>query len=279
MKNLTQRVLMALWGVPLILGLSYAGGYFFLALIFLINGMALWEFYSMYRKQDYNAYRETGVVLSSLIILITYWASLELILISLLALIMVILFLHLRISKPSASINTSLTVTGILYISGFLSILLYLRLHLNTWMVFETSENLAGKYFVLLWIAIWICDTAAYFGGRLLGKHKLAPRTSPNKTVEGAVFGVAGALLIFGILGPLFIKSLNPLLLWYSGIIVGIFGQLGDLVESRFKRDAGVKDTSSLLPGHGGFLDRFDSLIFVSPFLFIMFYFLMNQGY
>jgi phosphatidate cytidylyltransferase len=279
LKNLTQRVLMALWGVPLILGLSYAGGYFFLALVLLINGMALWEFYGMFGKQNFHAYRETGVVLSSLFILVTYWASLELILIFLLAIIMIVLLLHLRISEPSASMNTSLTATGILYISGFLSILLYLRLHLSSWMVIETPENLAGKYFILLWIAIWICDTAAYFGGRLLGKHKLAPRTSPNKTVEGAIFGLAGALLIFGVVGPLFIRSLNPLLLWYSGVIVGIFGQLGDLVESRFKRDAGVKDTSSLLPGHGGFLDRFDSLIFVSPFLFIMFYFLMNHGY
>ncbi len=270
---------MALWGVPLILGLSYLGGYFFLALIFLINGMALWEFYGMYEKQNYHAYRRLGVVVSSALILVTYWASPELILTFILAMIIVILLRHLRISQPSAALNTSLTTTGILYISAFLSILLYLRLHLDDWSGIEAPGNLAGKYFVLLWIAIWICDTAAYFGGRLLGKHKLAPLTSPNKTIEGAVFGFIGALLIFGILGPLFVKGMSTLLLWYSGGIVGIFGQVGDLVESRFKRDAGVKDTSSLLPGHGGFLDRFDSLIFVSPFLYIMFSYLMQQGY
>jgi phosphatidate cytidylyltransferase len=152
--------------------------------------------------------------------------------------------------------------------------LLHLRIYLEGWLQIETITNPAGKFFILLWLGIWFCDTAAYFGGRWLGKHKLAPNTSPNKTVEGAIFGFIGSILLFSLLGPLFIPEINNYYFWFTGLIIGIFGQMGDLVESRFKRDAGVKDTSRLLSSHGGFLDRFDSLLFSSPFLFLLFHYI-----
>ena len=272
MKDLTRRVLMALWGIPLILLLSYLGGYYFLALILIINGMSLWEYHTIYHTKHYYAYRKMGVSLSTLLLLVTFFFTMELELIALGIVMVFLLLRHLKKSEPSSSVNTVFTISGIFYITFFLSLLLYLRMHVNTWIAPESVENIAGSYFIILWAAIWFCDTAAYFGGKFLGKHKLAPQTSPNKTIEGGISGLLGALLMFVILGYILVPALNPLYFWISGLIVGIFGQLGDLVESRFKRDAGVKDTSALLPGHGGFFDRFDSLIFVSPFIFILFY-------
>lgn len=274
MKNLTKRVLMALWGIPLILFLSYKGGMFFLLLILVINAMALWEFYSIYGERNYHAYRKMALIFSTIFILASFRLPYDLIFTLFLVIMLLIFLRHLKISEPLSTINTAITINGLIYISLFLVILLILRLNFENWIGISVSSNVGGRFFVLLWAGIWLCDTAAYFGGRLLGKHKLSPRTSPNKTVEGALFGFIASVLVFGLVGPLFMNELNPVFLWISGLIVGIFGQLGDLVESRYKRDAGVKDTSTLLPGHGGFLDRFDSLIFVSPFLFILFRYL-----
>jgi phosphatidate cytidylyltransferase len=272
-KNLTQRVLMALWGIPLILLLSYLGGYYFLALIMLINGMSLWEFYSIYQKKNLFAYRLLGVLLSCILILITFYYSLANLFTVLLIIILTILIRHLKISEPNTSLNTILTIAGIFYITLFLAILLRVRMQMDSWMGWDPTPNPTGKYFLLVWISIWICDTAAYFGGKALGKHKLAPLTSPHKTVEGAIFGFIGAVLTFYVLAPLLVPQLPVFHLLISGLIVAVFGQLGDLVESRFKRDAGVKDTSTILPGHGGFFDRFDSVILVSPFLYILFHY------
>ena len=273
MKDLTKRLLIAAWGIPLILTLSYLGGYFFLLLLLIINGTALWEFYSIYKHQNFHAYRRTGVIYSSIILIISYWLDTEMMLTLLLIVLVPILIRHMLISETTATIRTSLTITGIFYITGFLSMFLHLRLKLADWLQITDTGNPAGRYFVLLWLGIWFCDTAAYFGGRLFGRHKLAPKTSPNKTIEGAISGFIGALLIFPLLGQVMIPEFSSPYLWATGLIVGIFGQMGDLIESRFKRDAGVKDTSTLLSSHGGFLDRFDSVIFSSPFLFILFHY------
>ncbi len=107
-------------------------------------------------------------------------------------------------------------------------------------------------------------DTAAFFAGRALGKHRLAPRISPGKTWEGAIAGVFGAIII-SLLFILPTPLTLPLSYWQAillGLLVSIFGQLGDLVESLLKRNMGVKDSGKLLPGHGGFLDRMDSVVF-----------------
>jgi phosphatidate cytidylyltransferase len=264
---------MALWGIPLILVLSYLGGYYFLALILLINGMSLWEFYSIYQKQNFRAYRSLGVLLASILILISFRFSVDALFTVLLIVMLAILLRHLKISESNSSLNTILTFAGIFYITLFLATLLRLRTEMDSWMGWDSTSNSSGKYFLLVWISIWICDTAAYFGGKGLGKHKLAPHTSPNKTVEGAIFGFIGAVITVYCLTPLLVPQLPVLHMWISVFIVGVFGQLGDLVESRFKRDAGVKDTSTILPGHGGFFDRFDAVIFVSPFLYILFHY------
>ncbi len=123
-----------------------------------------------------------------------------------------------------------------------------------------------GTGFVLLaCTAVWAGDSFAYYGGRLLGRHKLAPRVSPKKTWEGAIIGAIGSLAA-GAVAPLtYFKGLPIAHALIIAAVVSVIGPLGDLFESALKRGAGVKDSSSLLPGHGGVLDRLDSLLFAAP--------------
>lgn len=273
LKNLTKRILMALWGIPLILFLSYQGSLYFLVLIMVINGLALYEFYNLIENLHFHPYKIVGISVSYLILIPAFWLSQQLLYTIIVVISAILLIRNLKISEPSATANTAATLLGLFYIPLFLSSSLILRENLDVWLGNTGEQNLSGIFFIFIWITIWVCDTFAYFGGRFLGKHKLAPQTSPNKTIEGAVFGFIGAFLVFVGIAPHFLKQLSFTHFISSALIIGFFGQIGDLVESRLKRDASVKDTSSILPGHGGFLDRFDSFIFVSPFFFLLFYF------
>jgi phosphatidate cytidylyltransferase len=275
-KELTKRVLVALWGIPLLLILSYLGGYFFFALVLIINGVTLFEYYNVYKEKQVYPYKWLGIAFSSLIFVFVFFELYSEMLIVIIFGFILILLSQLKNQQGSSTYNMMMTFSGVVYISGFLLTLLYVRQYFGNYFseISQGNEYLGGKYLVILWISIWICDTAAYFGGSVLGKHKLAPKISPNKTVEGGVFGLIFGVITFVFLGFFLMPEINIKYFWISGFVVGIFGQLGDLIESRFKRDAGVKDTSTILPGHGGFLDRFDSIIFISPFLFVLFHFL-----
>ncbi|WP_110112802.1 phosphatidate cytidylyltransferase [Bacillus sp. CGMCC 1.16541] len=130
------------------------------------------------------------------------------------------------------------------------------------------QEALTYIFFVLF--LIWATDSGAYFIGRAIGKRKLWPEISPNKTIEGFVGGIACAIVVailFSLLSPLD-ESVSKLLL--VGVVISVFGQIGDLVESALKRHYEVKDSGNILPGHGGILDRFDSLLFVLPILYFL---------
>jgi phosphatidate cytidylyltransferase len=132
----------------------------------------------------------------------------------------------------------------------------------------ETVYGWGGLTVLALFAAIWLCDSAAYFAGTRFGRHKLLERVSPKKTWEGVIAGGIAAVLAFVLARALLLPYMTITTAVVCGLIVGVFGQLGDLVESLIKRDTGVKDSSSLIPGHGGILDRFDSVIFVSPIIY-----------
>jgi len=125
-----------------------------------------------------------------------------------------------------------------------------------------------GDLLLFLFALLWVGDTAAMFGGMAFGKHKLAPTVSPNKTVEGFVCGIIGAIVIGVIMYYWKLSSVGLPHVLAISIGCSIFGQLGDLVESMWKRSRGIKDSSALIPGHGGVLDRFDSLLFAAPFMY-----------
>jgi len=171
-------------------------------------------------------------------------------------------------------LSAAITTFGVLYLGGLLSFGVPLR---NGWLWAqpqgpETEARMAGTLFFFFPVAItWIADTAAYFGGRAFGRRKLAPRISPNKTIAGAMAALAAATVV----APLYSRwvlpggwEFDPLPSVAFGLVIGGLAIIGDLVESAMKRECGVKDSSNLLPGHGGVLDRLDSLLWAIPTAF-----------
>ena len=134
------------------------------------------------------------------------------------------------------------------------------------------GDELGGDLIFLLYLVVWGGDAAAYYVGSFLGKHPLTPRVSPRKTVEGAAAGLAGGIFAAFLARAWFFEQLRPLDCVLAGTLLGVAGILGDLVESMWKRGSGVKDSASLVPGHGGILDRCDSLLFAGPILYYYFF-------
>jgi len=132
-----------------------------------------------------------------------------------------------------------------------------------------TVKGIYEPIFILgIFILIWVNDTFAYLTGKQIGKHKLYERISPKKTIEGFLGG-----LFFSVLGSIIVSQFSDALnVWQwvgFGLIVSFFGTIGDLIQSKFKRQAGVKDSGTIMPGHGGIFDRLDSVLYASPFVFL----------
>ncbi|MDZ4723523.1 MAG: phosphatidate cytidylyltransferase [candidate division Zixibacteria bacterium] len=134
--------------------------------------------------------------------------------------------------------------------------------------MFAIDGFTGGDCLLLLFGILWLGDTAAMWVGSTFGRHKLAPGVSPNKTIEGFLGGLAAAVVVGIVIGLWKFQSLSLIHLIFIALGCSIFGQLGDLVESMWKRSLGKKDSSGLIPGHGGVLDRFDSLLFAAPFMY-----------
>lgn len=265
LSNLTSRVLVAIIGIPLIVAICLFGKIPFLIFILLIGILAFHEYSSMLKHKNAFANKLVGFLVVPIIIINQYVHFIDNNLLFVLT-ILALLFLELFRNRASAINNVGSTLLGILYIGLFSGSIINLR-EFYSESVFTYSF---GGYLILsILVSIWLCDSAAYFIGSAYGLHKLMPRVSPKKSWEGAVAG-----FIFAVIGIIVAKYivLDFLSLFDAiiiGIIVGVFGQIGDLVESLIKRDANVKDSSSIIPGHGGILDRFDSLLFAAPVVFV----------
>ncbi|MBX3162103.1 MAG: phosphatidate cytidylyltransferase [Deltaproteobacteria bacterium] len=162
---------------------------------------------------------------------------------------------------PSVAGRYAATVAGIVY-AGFLTTFLAMFKRL-------APDSEGGHFVVLVLLIAWIADTGAYFAGRFLGKTKLYEAVSPKKTWAGAWGGLAGSLASIILMKLAFLdRELSWLDVFLLGIPAGVLGQLGDLTESLIKRSTGVKDSGSLLPGHGGILDRIDAVLFIAPYVY-----------
>ncbi len=267
-KNLGQRVAVAAVFAPLIIYLGWTGGLGYMLLIETITVIGLLEFFRFAQNKQIRPNYPVGLLAGATVVPMAYFLMGEgLWLLSIAALMFLAAFELFR--KPQTGsgpiINVAFTLMGVIYVAGLLSFLLMLRemprLH-------GSNYEHAGTWIVMLFITIWICDTAAYFTGMYFGKHKLFPRVSPKKTIEGAAGGLIFAVLAAVGCYHVFVKGLGLRDAVAIGVLAGTVGQMSDLVESLFKRDAGVKDSSGLLPGHGGMLDRFDSEMLVAPLVY-----------
>lgn len=170
----------------------------------------------------------------------------------------------------------SVTLAGVLYWGAPFSFAVFLRHYPEATGWPEANLFTSGPVLLAFPLAAtWVSDTAAYLVGSLIGRRKLAPSVSPGKTVEGGLAGLFSAIAVGALAGGLFLdlhsdSLVSTLLGAGMGFLMGITIQLGDLIESLFKREAGVKDSGSLLPGHGGILDRFDAMIFTLPLAFFL---------
>jgi phosphatidate cytidylyltransferase len=265
-KNLLTRILVSIIGIPVLVAAILLGEWYFFGLIIIISVAAQYEFYILTKKKDAYAQKFAGILLTVCILLNFQSGPDKRILALSIGIVLFIFSFEMFRKKKSPIVNIAATLTGVVYPGMFTVALLFLR---------NNAENMhvssAGGFILTIFVAIWACDTFAYFVGTSIGKHRLFERVSPKKTIEGAIGGLVGAVIVFIVVhySDWYFISLKLALI--SGLIIGTFGQMGDLVESWFKRDADVKDSSNLLPGHGGFLDRFDSLLFVAP-VFLLIY-------
>jgi len=266
---LRRRLITALWGIPLLIAIVWLGEPWFTIFVILLGMLAIFEFYRLVSTSKGSPLTYFGLAWTSLLILSRnpdLLASVERhldpsllapLLFASAAILSLIWFL-IRRRKEGAFADWVWTIAGIVYAGWLLGYLVSLR-------ALDGSREWGNWVFLALFCT-FASDTAAFFVGRAIGKHPLAPRISPGKTREGAIAGIFGAILVslfFVLPTPL---GLSAYLNWAQaillGILVSIFGQFGDLVESLFKRTVGVKDSGKLLPGHGGILDRMDSIVF-----------------
>lgn len=261
------RILTALVGIPIVVALVFwPGGIPFSVLIGLAALIGLLEFYRAARHGGMRPLRVPGMLAALLLIYIICSnapMSLTYVLPVFVGLVIVCLSLELVRSQRAPLSNTATTVLGLVYV---VLLLLHFPMLRNTGTDIRIGGLTAdmGAWLVMfVLLCTWALDSGAYFVGRFYGTRKLAPDISPGKTVEGAVGGFVSALIV-GAVTAAVIGMPQPHGLILGGLI-GITGQVGDLAASAIKREVGIKDFGSLIPGHGGVLDRLDSLLFTGP--------------
>ena len=288
MSNLVQRVLVAVIAIPIILFIVLFKPVAFFALAIILAGLTVYEYYGLAKVKGYSPQIVSGVILTMLIALSfgkfrlqellaplgisVISPQFEMLGVIIMLSAMVILCIEIFRGLPNPIEQTAITLFGAVYIGvgmgSMFGIHEYFTLK-NTGM--DHFDMLPPGYFILiLLVSIWVCDSAAYFVGKAFGKHKISQRISPGKSWEGAVAGFFCCIGVW-IAAPLVIYRLSLPIhhLIAIGIITGIIGQFGDFSKSLLKRDAGVKDSSNLIPGHGGVLDRLDSILFAAPMVLL----------
>ncbi|MDI3546591.1 MAG: phosphatidate cytidylyltransferase [Halanaerobiales bacterium] len=260
---LTERLISAVIGIILFIFFIFWGSLPFSILILIITALAVIEYNSMLPLSRTNNYLFL-LIFSLIIIIYTYLTNRGFINLphGITAFIFLFAFLlyHIIADNNYGLVNTlGNNLLGVIYIGGGMAFFPLLRDF-----ALEPFDRTKALWLVL--IATWATDTGAYFIGRLLGKNKLAEKISPNKTVEGAIGGIMLSILLVSIYTS-FLKVFSYYWLIY-GLLVSLIAIAGDLFESSIKRDMGVKDSGRIIPGHGGILDRFDSLLFAVPFTY-----------
>ena len=257
------RILTALLGVAAVALLVTYGGFAFFLAVFLVATLAWYEYARMMYRTA-SVYSKPAVCALALILLSATSASPAVFLAALLLSFVLLTFMILFISQKEMA-SLFYTLVGVMYFGMGFGSLLLLR---GADELLSASEVSIHVGIFLLWFAFlgtWASDSFAYFTGRFFGRHKMAPHISPKKTMEGLLGGMVGCILLCMAYSWYFEFSLGEAFL--LGLMVAIAAPMGDLFESYVKRVCDVKDSGNILPGHGGMMDRFDSLLFVAPLL------------
>jgi phosphatidate cytidylyltransferase len=252
-----KRLLVALILLPLfyfsVMGLPE---WCFFALLLTASALAQWELYSMYRVT--GLMKSSGMLFGVLMLAAAYLSTDPFPYVSMLAVMVIFAIRLFGVKDPASSLrDISFTLLTLLYIPGLLAFQFLLRDRGPQWIIF-------------LYGCVWVSDSVAYYVGKSMGKRKLYREISPNKTVAGAVGSLMGGALSGWVLNMTLVRSMGTGESLVVGVIIGAVTIVGDLVESMFKRDAGVKDSSGIVPGHGGILDKIDGVLFAGPVLYLV---------
>ena len=292
MSELALRIIFSVVAAPLALLIVLVGGAPLAALLAVVSALGAWEFFRIARASGHRPLDDVGIALAGLVPLAVYAQFLGLFalrptIVAVVALAVLAATIWLRGVEGQPLGAAATTLLGVVYTAGMLSFGYAIRYH----DIVRGYDVVGGRHVTLGPLAFgvppggvllvfplvvtWASDIGAYFVGRALGKRKLIPSVSPGKTVAGAVGGLAASMLVAwafarGVLVPVANLGFTPWGAIAFGGLVSVAAQIGDLFESLLKREARVKDSSHIIPGHGGILDRFDSLIFVLPLAYLL---------
>lgn len=278
MSNFWQRILTAAIAVPILYVIFRIGGVIYLLFFLVLILAGQLEYRKLLESRNIPSDKITGIALSLLLALSAYFGYIYFTLLFTFSVILVLILELRKVGEGGAIPRAGATLFGIIYLGWLLSHAILLR-NIDDWGAIKTfaenSQRLgdAGFFYIFFTVACtFLNDTGAYFTGLKLGRHKLAPKISPGKTVEGTIGGIAACILTGLVVNYGFGSPLSSDLTVLFSLIIAIAAIFGDLAESAIKRGVGLKDSGAIVPGHGGVLDRFDSLIFVFP---VSYYFLL----
>jgi phosphatidate cytidylyltransferase len=299
-SELARRVAFGVVAAPIAIAIVIYGGAPLAALLAVASALGAWEFFRIARAAGETPFDDVGIALAGLLPLLVHarylqlydpngkLSAVEIAALVILALLALAIWARGVNGKPLSAVGS--TLLGIAYTGGMLSFAYALRYH--EYAFAPATLSLAGRSFavpsgglllLLPLLTTWASDIGAYAVGRTMGRHKLIPSVSPGKTIEGAIGGLVFSVIVAWLLTQFVLRPAaqldfrwRPLGVIVAGAVISIAAQVGDLAESLFKREAGVKDASHIIPGHGGVLDRVDSLLFVLPVSFIAFGWLLT---
>ncbi|HEX8184245.1 MAG TPA: phosphatidate cytidylyltransferase [Blastocatellia bacterium] len=260
-----KRILTAIVALPILLYTVWSEiPYFFVALVAIAVLLALSEFYNLASKVGCRPQIIPGCAAALLVLACFVFDETVWVVAVITAL--AIVSLTVALSRPGemnrSLVSVSATLFGVVYVALLASSLAGVR------MIQSPTPRLASKLLTMFFAMVMMTDTGAYYTGRSIGRHKLAPRVSPGKTIEGSVGGLIAAIITGPLCRYIFFPEIHVVHAMALGAVIGVLGQVGDLAESMLKRGSGVKDSGNLLPGHGGMLDRVDSILFCAPLLY-----------
>ena len=267
MNNFLKRSLTGVIYVAVILAGTMIHSLIFAVVFLSLMILTQFEFYKLMEKAGYNPQKILALVLGGLLFVTCYLAGRKIIPFQFSLLFfpfMIIIFLAEVLHKKQGALhNSALTLGGFIYVAVPFSLLNFI-----VFPGFPEDNRFYPWILVGIFLIIWMYDSMAYVGGTQFGKHKMCEKISPNKSWEGLITGAVFAI-IMGILNAVIFQSLSIFAWIVSAVLVVGFGTFGDLFESKIKRELNVKDSGNILPGHGGFLDRLDSLLFLIPVIYI----------